>query len=239
MTAIHWFGGEKGGVGKSFVCCSAIEYMQAKKKDFIAYDTDRSNPDVLRLYKQAAGCRPAILSEAEKYEVAAGTIYNAALEEGKPVLVNLGAASFRSLKLWIEKNYVLRSAKLNGITFYNWFVSNGGSDSLRQFGEALDYFGDSVQHVFVKNFGMTDDWSALDANDKLLQRMDAAGVTVLEFPRFVGNRDRNLIKDLGLTFAAAQQHEAFDTLSQQRIKFYLDDVFEAFDEAGVFNGQKA
>ena len=236
MTAIHWFGGEKGGVGKSFVCCSAIEYMQAKQIDFIVFDTDRSNPDVLRLYKLAAGCRPAILSEAEKYEVAAGTIYNAALNEKKPVLVNLGAASFRSLKLWIEKNYVLRSAKLNGITFYNWFVSNGGSDSLRQFQEALDYFGDSVQHVFVRNFGITDDWSALDEDKKLRARMKKGGVIEIDFPRFVGNRDRNRIKDLGLTFAAAQTHEAFDTLAQQRIKFYLDDVFDEFNRAGVFNG---
>ena len=210
--------------------------MQAKENNFIVFDTDRSNPDVLRLYKQAAGCRPAILSEAEKYEVAAGTIYNAALDEKKPVLVNLGAASFRSLKLWIEKNYVLRSAKLNGITFYNWFVSNGGSDSLRQFGEALDYFGDSVQHVFVKNFGMTDDWSALDEDEVLVARIKREKVIEIDFPRFVGNRDRNRIKDLGLTFAAAQQHQAFDTFSQQRIKFYLDDVFAEFDRAGVFNG---
>ncbi|MEL6940379.1 MAG: hypothetical protein AAFO84_14430 [Cyanobacteria bacterium J06598_1] len=236
MTAIHWIGGEKGGVGKSFVCRSAIEYFQAKDFEFIVFDTDRSNPDVLRLYKLAAGCRPAILSEAEKYEVAAGTIYNAALEEKLPVLVNLGAASFRSLMTWIEKNYVLRSAKLNDITFYNWFVSNGGSGSLRQFGEALDYFGDSVQHVFVKNYGMTDDWSALDDDTALMKRINDENVIVIDFPRFVGNLDRNRIENLGLTFAAAQQHEAFDTLAQQRIKFYLDDVFDEFERAGVFGG---
>ena len=236
MTAIHWVGGEKGGVGKSFVCRSAIEYFLKRDLDFIVFDTDRSNPDVLKLYRETAGCRPAILSEAEKYEVAAGTIYNAALEEKLPVLVNLGAASFRSLKTWIEKNYVLRSAKLNDIAFYNWFVSNGGSDSLRQFGETLDYFGDSVQHVFVKNYGMTDDWSALEKNKALMKRIQEEDVIVIDFPRFVGNRDRNLIKDLGLTFAAAQQHEAFDTLAQQRIKFYLDDVFDEFERAGVFGG---
>ena len=142
---------------------------------FIVFDTDRSNPDVLRLYREAAGCRPAILSEAEKYEVAAGTIYNAALDEKVPVLVNLGAASFRALKAWIEKNYVLRSAKLNGVSFYSWFVSNGGSDSLRQFQEALDYFGDAVQHVFVKNYGMTDDWGALDDDEALMERLDSEG----------------------------------------------------------------
>ncbi|MFK8185266.1 MAG: hypothetical protein AB8B99_17980 [Phormidesmis sp.] len=236
MTAIHWFGGEKGGVGKSFLCRSAVEYFLARELGFIVFDTDRSTPDVLKLYKQAAGCRPAILSEAEKYEVAAGSIYNAALNERLPVLVNLGAASFRPLKAWLEKNYVLRSAKLNDITFYNWFVSNGGAGSLRQFGEALDYFGDSVQHVFVKNYGMTDDWSALDDDTALMKRIDDENVIVIDFPRFVGNRDRNRIENLGLTFAAAQQHEAFDTLSQQRIKFYLDDVFDEFEKAGVFGG---
>ena len=235
MTAIHWFGGEKGGVGKSFVCRSAVEYFLFKEMGFIVFDTDRSNPDVLRLYREAAGCRPAILSEAEKYEVAAGTIYNAALDEKVPVLVNLGAASFRALKAWIEKNYVLRSAKLNDVSFYSWFVSNGGSDSLRQFQEALDYFGDAVQHVFVKNYGMTDDWGALDDDEALMARLDDESVIVLDFPRFIGNGDRNRIKDLGLTFAAAQKHHAFDALAQQRIKFYLDDVFDEFDGTGVFD----
>lgn len=239
MTAIHWFGGEKGGVGKSFVCRAAIEYHLARAIDAIIFDTDRSNPDVLKLYKQAAGARPAILSEAEKYEVAAGTIYNAALDERLPVLVNLGASSFRSLKLWIEKNYVLRSAKLNDIVFYNWFVSNGGSGSLRLFEQSLDYFGDRVRHVFVENYGMTDDWQVVSENEPLMARIKKENVTVIEFPRFVGSRDRNRVEDLGLTFAAAQQHQAFDTLSQQRIKFYLDDVFDEFDKAGVFDGDQA
>ena len=241
MTAIHWFGGEKGGVGKSFVCRAAIEYHMDRDIDAIVFDTDRSNPDVLKLYKQAVGVRPAILSEAEKYEVAAGTIYNAALQERKPVLVNLGGSSFRSLKLWIEKNYVFRSAKLNDIVFYNWFVSNGGSGSLRQFEQSLDYFGDRVRHVFVENYGMTDDWQVVSENEPLMARIKKEKVTVIEFPRFVGSRDRNRVEDLGLTFAAAQQHQAFDTLAQQRIKFYLDDVFDEFDRAGVFNsdGDKA
>ena len=74
------------------------------------------------------------------------------------MLVNLGAASFRSLKIWIEKNYVFRSAKLNDIIFYNWFVSDGSSASLQLFQQSLDYFGDRVRHVFVENYGMTERW---------------------------------------------------------------------------------
>ena len=38
------------------------------------------------------------------------------------------------------------------------------------------------------------------------ERLDSEGVIVLDFPRFIGNCDRNRIKDLGLTFAAAQKH---------------------------------
>lgn len=239
MIPIHWLGGEKGGMGKSFVCQAAIEYHLARKIPALFFDTDRSNPDVLRVYKEVAGVRPAILSEAEKYEVAASTIYNAALNEQLPVLVNLGAASFRSLKIWIEKNYVFRSAKLNDISFYNWFVSDGSSASLQLFQQSLDYFGDRVRHVFVENYGMTERWGQIPEYEALTHRMEKENVMVVEFPRFVGDQDRELIRTLGLTFSAAQQHEAFETLAQQRIKFYLDDVYDEFDRVGVFNNDVA
>ena len=235
MIPIHLLGGEKGGMGKSFVCQAGIEYHLARKIPALFFDTDRSNPDVLRVYKEVAGVRPAILSEAEKYEVAASTIYNAALNEQLPVLVNLGAASFRSLKIWIEKNYVFRSSKLNDIVFYNWFISDGSSASLQLFEQSLDYFGDKVQHVFVENYGMTERWGQIPEYEALADRMKKENVMVIEFPRFVGDQDRELIRTLGLTFSAAQQHDAFDTLAQQRIHFYLEDVYDEFDRVGVFN----
>ena len=43
-------------MGKSFVCQAAIEYHLAEKdSQRFFFDTDRSNPDVLRVYKEVAG----------------------------------------------------------------------------------------------------------------------------------------------------------------------------------------
>ena len=50
MTHIHLFGGEKGGVGKSFVCRTAIAFHLHRQLDFVAFDADRSIADVLRIY---------------------------------------------------------------------------------------------------------------------------------------------------------------------------------------------
>ena len=46
MATIHWGDGEKGGVGKSLVVRTLIQYHLDRNKPFVAVETDRSNPDV-------------------------------------------------------------------------------------------------------------------------------------------------------------------------------------------------
>lgn len=43
-------GGSKGGVGKSMVTISLVDYYMRKEKNFILVETDTSNPDVYRNY---------------------------------------------------------------------------------------------------------------------------------------------------------------------------------------------
>ena len=78
MADIHLFGGEKGGVGKSFVCKTAIAYHLKREIDCVPFDADRSNADVLRSYGEAAGVQTAILSEGEDFDTAANAIFNTA-----------------------------------------------------------------------------------------------------------------------------------------------------------------
>lgn len=46
MATIHFVDGEKGGVGKSFVAKTMIQYRLERQLPFVAVETDRSNPDV-------------------------------------------------------------------------------------------------------------------------------------------------------------------------------------------------
>ncbi|MBT9317721.1 P-loop NTPase family protein [Leptothoe spongobia] len=237
MADIHLFGGEKGGVGKSFVCRTAIAYHLDREIDFVPFDSDRSNADVLRIYGQPAGCRQAIFSEAERYDDAANGIFNAALE-GHRVLVNLPAQAMPALTQWINDNELLELANETEVSFVSWFVSDCGLDSLKLFGEMLDTFGDRVQHVFVANYGMTERWERLKDNQALMDRMREAGVKLVKFPKFVGRAVRDKIDERSLTFEAAKASDELDPIGRQGVKSFLRKSFEQFEAAGVFaNGQ--
>ncbi len=62
MARIHLIDGEKGGVGKSFVGRTMIQYCLDRNFPFIALETDRTNPDVAGAYKDI--CQYAVLTEA-------------------------------------------------------------------------------------------------------------------------------------------------------------------------------
>ena len=87
MATIHLGDGEKGGVGKSLVVRTKIQYHLDKKKPFVAVETDRSNPDVAGVYKGL--CQYAVFTENEKQADRADRIFEMAME--KPVIVNLAA----------------------------------------------------------------------------------------------------------------------------------------------------
>lgn len=237
MPEIHLFGGEKGGVGKSFVCRTAIAYHLKHDIEFTAFDSDRSNPDVMRIYGEETGCEGAVFAEGEKYEDTANSIFNAAME--KRVLVNLPAQSLIPLQGWIEKNELFDLADESDVQFVSWFVSDCGYDSLKLFGRSLDYFGDRASHVFVANYGMTEDWETLKQDKALMARLRGDNVEVLKFPKFIGNYDRNQIDALCLTFEAASEHDEFGAISRQRVKSFLRKSFEQFDALGVFDVKAA
>ena len=234
MANIHLFGGEKGGVGKSFVCRTAIAYHLEHGLDFVPFDSDRSNADVLRIYGEQAGVKQAIFSEAERFDDAANGIFNSALD-GHQVLVNLPAQAMPALTLWINDNELFEVAGEADVSFVSWFVSDCGLDSLKLFEQMLDTFGDQVQHVFVANYGMTERWERLREDKRLMNRMRKLEVKLVKFPKFVGRSDKDKIDERSLTFEAAKQADDFGAIGRQRVKSFLRKSFEQFDAAGVFD----
>lgn len=232
MAAIHFFGGEKGGAGKSFVCRTAIQYHIDRGIPITVFDTDRSNPDVRRIYHEL-GCKVAVFSEGEKYEDTANAIYNAALTER--VLVNLPAQVFIPIKDWFEKNGLFEIAPEDGVKFFNWFVCDGGYDSLKLLGRSLEYFQSRMPHILVKNEGKCDDWESLDKDESLQALIAQFQVKVISFPRLMGNADRNKIDANSWTFAQARESSEFSPISRNRVKLFLKGAYAAFESTGVFN----
>ena len=231
---IHLIGGEKGGVGKSFYCRALVQYLLDKIGFplFIVFDTDRSNPDVIRTYQSSATCKVAVFSEGERYEDTANAIYNAALT--KLVIVNLPAQVFIPVKQWIEANELLEIAPDDGVRFFHWFVSDGGYDSFKLLEKSLTTFGDAIPHILVKNHGRCDDWEALDTDAHLQSLLTRYRVQVIDFPKFIGTADRNRIDSDSLSFGKAREQKKYGPIARQRVKRFLREAYTAIDNTGVF-----
>lgn len=226
-------GGEKGGVGKSVFTKTLVQYCIDKDYPFNLFETDRSNPDVMRTYGKTVPCKVAIFSEGAKYEDSANIIYNKATEES--VIVNLPAQIFTPFRNWIEDNELFQIAPDDGVKFVMFFVSDGGYDSLKLFQRSLLSFGENMQHIFVKNYGRSDDWEAFDGDEEIQQLISEYDVSVIDFPKFIGSKTRNQIDSLSLTFGEARSYKEFTSIARQRVKKFLREAYQSFEGLHLFN----
>lgn len=235
MADLHFFGGEKGGVGKSFLCRAAIEYhVQQVNQDITVFETDRSNDDVRRIYSKQVPVKLAIFSESEKFEDAANAVYNMAVE--RRILCNLPAQVFPAIRQWFEVNQLAALAPDDGVSFTLWFVTDGSYDSLTLFSKSLGFFGSNVRHILVKNWGRCDDFEALDDDKELQALITQYRVPVMDFPKCHGSKARNKIDRESLTFSEAISRNpvVFDSINRSRIARFLQEVFAQFEHLEVF-----
>ncbi|MDJ0597163.1 MAG: mobilization protein [Pleurocapsa sp. MO_226.B13] len=234
MPTIHLIDGEKGGVGKSFVAKTMIQYALDRGLAHIAVETDRSNPDVANIYGDS--CKRAVLSENEKQAHKSDRIFELALS--KPLIVSLPSQVHKPLRSWIEKNKLLEIAPNYGVGFQKWFVCNGEFDSTKLFVKSLQYYEDRLPHILVRNFGLCDEWGQVD-DDRLLQELiKKYEVKVIDFPK-LGYYERYLINKEQLTFGDAKTSDKLTILAKQRVVNFLNSAYTAFDSSGVWQESDA
>lgn len=232
MSAIHLIDGEKGGVGKSFIARTMIQYGLDRSLPFVAVETDRSNPDVSRVYKDL--CKYAVFSEDEKQADNADRIFEYATE--KPVIVSLPSQVERAVQTWINRNELLEFGDEYGVSFCKWFISNGEYDSLRLFQATLNHYGNQITHILVRNFGLCESWSQVDEDESLQTLIKKYKVKVIDFLK-LGHRERYLINRHQLRFDDATKSKELTILGKQRVVNFLKSAYAAFDSTGVWSAE--
>ncbi len=230
MATIHFVDGEKGGVGKSLVARTMIQYRLDRDLPFVAVETDRSNPDVAGIYKGM--CQYAVFTEDERQVDKADRVFEMAIE--KPVIVNLAAQAHRAVFEWIERNQLMELAGEHGVRFCKWFVCNGGYDSVKLFGQSISSYESRMPHILVKNLGVCDEWSHLEEDESLQKLIKKYKVKVIEFPK-LAYREGYVINQKRLSFAEAREYKEFSVIGRQRVTNFLKAAYAAFDDAGVWN----
>ena len=205
---------KKGGVGKSFFAKTLIEYFLENNKTYTLIDADQSNPDVYNLYPE--GGHQVIFSDVEAKYHLTDVIFELALD--KTVIVNLPAQVQDKLQGWIERSNIFDICADNNVEICRWFVSNGGYDSIKLFKETLPYYGEQVTNVFVKNQGMTDDWTFLKEDTEFtnLSSKYSDNLKVIEFAR-CNIKERYDMERLKLTLSQALNSDQFTILAKQRL----------------------
>ncbi|PMB21886.1 cobalamin biosynthesis protein CobQ [Fischerella thermalis] len=226
-TTIHLIDGEKGGCGKSFLSRAFIEYCISIGLDTAIVDADISNKDISKIY---SGVETAFFSDDEKQAQQADKIFDLAFE--KSVIVNLPAQVYTNVTQWIQRNDLIELGKENSITFVKWFVCTGGVDSVNFFLESLEDLGNQMLHVFVRNWGMCDDWKYIDEMPEFIAAKTKYNFTVMDLPKFPF-WERNQVDRLGATFEDALAHHELGVVSKQRVKNFLKQAYAAFKETGL------
>ncbi len=217
---------DKGGVGKTTVCSALVEALLTSNRAFSLFDADRSNPDVRAAYKDITQCRMALFSEADRFQDSPNNIYNAA--QDKPVLVNLPAQVQAPLFQWFNENEILEIAEEEKLQFYLFHITDGQYESINILLQYLEFFGDRVEHILVKNWGKTENWQLVNNHPQLQEYIHNYQIRVLNFPKFHGIKELEFIRQNRLSFSDAFAHSDFIAISRRRITRFMRETRECF-----------
>jgi len=227
MARVHFFDGDKGGVGKSFCCRAFIQYFLDKGINFTLVDADRYNPDVASRYSELP-FQLAIFSDNPDQMRADELVEYA---KAKPVVISLPSQVGKPLNLWLDD--AIEVAKKHKIQFVRWFVSSGSYESLNLFHIALKKHGENIPFVLVQNQGVGVEWDTSQI-EGLPELMSKLKVKVIDFPK-LPLQERTLLDKNNLTLGAARTSDFFKNLSmsRDRIEKFLEKAYKSFETTGL------
>ena len=162
MNTIHFIGGNRGNIGKSFLSVLMCYFYNQHKKDYILFDTDPHKKDVSEIYEgnrevNFSLCNEIMVnhsSDANKVD----KIYEAALE--KDAIVNMPSDSHAELLYWLTQNSLDDKEFLaeDNLRIIIWWVSNGEDSSLDLLEKTIKEHAD-LDIILVQNYGIDNYWT--------------------------------------------------------------------------------
>jgi hypothetical protein len=147
LNPIIFVEGYKGGVGKSIVALTLIEYCKSRDMKVAIIDTDTTNPDIDNIYHGTLPCKKINLEEKD----GGGWIKIASFAHDHPetIIVSMKAGSKDSTL--INSTMVTDCLKLLNRPVNLFFVLGIQKQSVALFVEALELFPSANAVVAVKN----------------------------------------------------------------------------------------
>ena len=176
-TPIYMVGGSKGGVGKSLVSMAVLDHLQASGQKVLLVESDTSNPDVWKAYRNEVRCELVNLDDADGWI----QLVNLCDEHrDHAVLINTAARNNRGVSAYgTTLNSTLDELGRELVTLW---VINRQRDSVELLKEYLETIQATTVHV-VRNghFGEQAKFELYNAS-KLRAAVEERGGRSLMFP---------------------------------------------------------
>jgi hypothetical protein len=147
MSYIYLVGGSKGGVGKTIVTMSLLDYLVSEGQELLLIETDTSNPDVAKAYDQVVATELINLDKRDGWI----NLINTCSENSEAIVViNTAARNNEGVMANGETlNGILGELKRELITLW---VINRQKDSLLLLKDYMDIMTESKIHVLRNTY---------------------------------------------------------------------------------------
>jgi hypothetical protein len=174
---IYLVGGSKGGVGKSMVTMSLLDYLGGKGEKLVLIESDTSNPDVWKSYRDEVESHTINLDEANGWI----ELVNLADQySDATVVINTAARNNEGVKRFGDTlGSTLGELSRDLVTFW---VINRQRDSLELLKDFTEALPGSAVHVIRNGYFGEEDAFELYNGSKVRKSVEDKGGKSLTFP---------------------------------------------------------
>lgn len=196
---IYLIGGSKGGVGKSLLTMATIDFLMERGESVLLVESDTSNPDVWKTYKDSVDAELLNLDEAD------GWIQLVNACESKPdhvVVINTAARNNKGVSTYGETlSSTLAELQRKLVTLW---VINRQRDSLELLKDFMQAIPNAEVHVVRNGYFGEESKFELYNGSKLRTTVEERGGKSLTFPD-LADRVSDDLYSKRMSIAAARQ----------------------------------
>lgn len=223
MSKIHFIGGEKGGVGKSFSSRLLAQYHVDKQLAWSGFDTDQSHNTFSRFYGE-------FTTKVATADFALDTVLEHLFEHPQnDIIVDLAAQTTANLQRWIDECDLFSLLEETQTEVFFWHVLDDSADCKNLLGDTLSWFGGKpCQIVIVKNHGCGDNFKPLE-NSSFYQNARSLGARVLNVPGLPREVNQKIDFDNLSFWAAINNPHWLNRVERQRVSVWLKKAYADID----------
>ena len=220
MGTLHFIGGEKGGVGKSFVARLLAQFMVDSSRPFVGFDTDRSHATFSRFYSQFT---PKLT--VDDYESLDQIVEFAEENPNCNIIVDLAAQTSAKINEWAADCDMYELMDALGYQVYIWHIMDDSADSMYLLDKQLSALTHpKLQWVVVENHGRGNGFKNFE-HSATYQKAKARNARIILLAKLHESLTQKIDFNNYSFWAAANSRQCMKLTESQRVRVWLQHAY--------------